>query len=147
MPISSSVRDVWRKKLKTEGHAKPLSVFNHIWVDLPNRLGSQILPLVFARVTPAKAGVTPASLSALLSMPSLQRNLTQSPTRLMDRHTLTSVRSLDKATAVFALFLESAPPGSQGTKVKTYWWFAVSVFSRTSLSSAHTSGRAQARGD
>ena len=51
-------------------------------------------------------------------MPSLQRNLTQSPTRLMDRHTLTSARSLDKATAVFALFLESAPPGSQGTKLR-----------------------------
>jgi len=60
-PISLSVRDVWHKKLKTEGHAKPLS---HVWADLPDRLGSHSLPLVFAGVTTAKAGTTPASLSA-----------------------------------------------------------------------------------
>lgn len=51
-------------------------------------------------------------------MPSLQRNLTQSPTRLMDRHTLTSVRSLNQANTVFALFLAPALPGSQGTKLR-----------------------------
>lgn len=63
-PISSSARDVCHKKLKTEGHAKLLCL-NHIRADLPDGLGSHSLPLVFARVTPAKTGVTPASLSAL----------------------------------------------------------------------------------
>jgi len=83
----------------------------------------------------------------LASTPCLQRNLTPSPAGLMDRHTLTSVRSRDKATTVFALFLESGPPGSQGTKLRLVSGLLSWVFLRTSLSSAHTPGRAQARED